>query len=135
MIAYTTVGCTDFAASQRFFSAALGALGYGVVHDYSEHGTVGYGDPAQADAPNASMLWLMQWTYNKAPPSVGNGSMVGFAAHTRAQVDAFHAAALANGGSCEGPPGLRPDYGPNIYLAYVRDPMGNKFSAICHAAS
>ncbi len=45
----------------------------------------------------------------------------------------FDLAVFAHGGSCEGKPGLREAYGPNMYLAYVRDPMGNKFSAMCTA--
>jgi predicted lactoylglutathione lyase len=54
--------------------------------------------------------------------------MLSFVAQTRAQVDAFYAAGLANGGNSEGAPGTREAYGPDLYLAYVRDPMGNKFS-------
>ena len=53
---------------------------------------------------------------------------------TRAAVDAFHAAALARGGSDEGAPGLRPQYGPSFYAGYVRDPDGNKLNAVCYAA-
>jgi catechol 2,3-dioxygenase-like lactoylglutathione lyase family enzyme len=135
MLAYVTIGSTDFAASKKFFDAALGALGCAITHDYSEYGTVGYGEPAHKDDEYAPTAWLMQKPFNGQPPSVGNGSMVSFIAKTRAQVDAFHAAALANGGVSEGAPGLRADYGPNMYLAYVRDPMGNKFSAICRAAT
>jgi predicted lactoylglutathione lyase len=65
--------------------------------------------------------------------SESNGAMVGLIAQTREQVDAFHAAALVHGGSCEGKRGLRKAYGPNMYLAYVRDPMGNQFAAPCTA--
>ena len=63
----------------------------------------------------------------------GNGTHVAFLAKSRAAVDAFHAAALAHGGSDEGPPGLRPHYHPNYYGAYVRDPDGNKLQAVCHS--
>jgi hypothetical protein len=56
--------------------------------------------------------------------------MVGLKAETPAQVREFHAAALANGGSSEGEPGPRPQYGPDLYIAYVRDPLGNKLSAV-----
>lgn len=61
-----------------------------------------------------------------------NGMMIGLAAPSHAAVRTFHEAALANGGTCEGPPGIRDIYGPNVYMAYVRDPAGNKFSATCH---
>ena len=125
MIAYATVGSNDFAASAKFFDAVLGALGHKRVHDYSEGGFLAY-----ASSPDDEIkLWLCK-PFDGQPATVGNGSMLGFAAASRAQVNAFHAAALANGGSCEGPPGAREAYGPTMYLAYVRDPLGNKFSAV-----
>jgi predicted lactoylglutathione lyase len=61
----------------------------------------------------------------------GNGSMVAFRAKSWRQVDDFHAAALACGGTSEGPPGLRPQYNPDFYAAYVRDPDGNKLAVVC----
>ena len=64
--------------------------------------------------------------------SAGNGVTVAFTVPSRAAVDAFHAAALANGGTDEGPPGLRTHYHPDYYGAYVRDPEGNKICAVCH---
>lgn len=57
--------------------------------------------------------------------------MVGFDAQTKEQVHAFYAAAMQAGGSDEGPPGPRPDYGPNWYAAYLRDPTGNKLAIAC----
>ena len=59
----------------------------------------------------------------------GNGVMVGLHAESPEHVDAFHAAAMANGGADQGAPGPRPDYGEGYYLAYVRDPTGNKLAA------
>jgi catechol 2,3-dioxygenase-like lactoylglutathione lyase family enzyme len=135
MISYATIGCSDFAYSKKFFDATLGALGYSLLHDYSEYGTVAWGDHANATQSHNSKLWLMKMPFDGNRASPGNGAMVGLIAKTRTQVDAFHAAALANGGSCEGKPGLREAYGPNMYLAYVRDPIGNKFSAMCTAES
>ncbi len=69
-----------------------------------------------------------------APATPGNGTMVSFLASSRAAVDAFHAAALAHGGTDEGAPGLRPQYGAQFYAAYVRDPDGNKLNAVCYRA-
>jgi catechol 2,3-dioxygenase-like lactoylglutathione lyase family enzyme len=134
MIAYATIGTNTFEVSAIFFDAVFGALGYTRVHDYSDGGWIGYGSAAQKDDPSASLAWLCK-PINGAPASAGNGAMVSVAAKTRAQVDAFHAAALAHGGTSEGAPGLRDVYGPNMYLAYIRDPQGNKFSAICRAAA
>jgi len=66
-----------------------------------------------------------------APASVGNGGMVALWASSWAQVDGFHAAALAHGGASEGAPGLRLLYNPDFYAAYVRDPDGNKLAVVC----
>jgi predicted lactoylglutathione lyase len=64
------------------------------------------------------------------PASVGNGVHIAFAAETRTMVDEFYRAALANGGSDAGPPGLRPEYDASYYGAFVRDPDGNKIEAV-----
>ena len=63
----------------------------------------------------------------------GNGTHVAFVADSRTAVDEFHKAALANGGLDEGAPGIRKNYLPNYYAAYVRDPDGNKLQAVCYA--
>ena len=76
-------------------------------------------------------FWVLR-PHDKKDATPGNGAMVAFEAATRAAVDAFHAAALAGGGSDEGPPGLRTHYHPDYYGAYVRDPEGNKLCAVCH---
>jgi catechol 2,3-dioxygenase-like lactoylglutathione lyase family enzyme len=124
MIAYATVGAIDMDASMKFYDVVLGALGASRFH--SGEGFAGY-----KSADGDQMLWVCH-PYDKQAARAGNGIMIGFAAKSRAAVDAFHAAALANGGSDEGKPGLR-DYGPDMYLAYVRDPVGNKISALCSA--
>jgi hypothetical protein len=66
--------------------------------------------------------------------SVGNGVHLGFVARSKDQVHRFHAAALAQGGSNNGEPGPRPDYGPDYYGAFVYDLDGNKIEATLHAA-
>jgi catechol 2,3-dioxygenase-like lactoylglutathione lyase family enzyme len=128
MLGYATVGSINFAASKAFFDAALGALGMAPAHDYGDW--VGYCDPHQKDNIQAQTIWLTKTPHNGQAATAGNGSMVGFQAQSTAQVDAFYAAAMANGGSSEGAPGLREAYGPGFYVAYVRDPMGNKFSCV-----
>ena len=66
---------------------------------------------------------------NGEPHTVSNGHTLGFKAANHAAVDAFHAAGVANGGSCEGPPGIRPNSPGQMYGAYLRDPDGNKICA------
>ncbi len=129
MINYISIGANDVALSTNFWEAVLTPLGYKKCWesengaalapdgDYNKMGSVFIGKP-----------------HDKGMATPSNGTMPGFFSPSRAAVDAFHAAALANGGSCEGPPGLRENYGPNMYLAYIRDPVGNKFSALCTAA-
>lgn len=127
MFAYATVGSLDFEASLKFFDATMAVLGHARVQEFLDYGWVAYGDPND-NKPNSPKLWLCRTPFNSQAATVGNGSMMSFAAKTRKQVDAFHDAALANGGTSEGAPGTRDAYGPDLYLAYVRDPMGNKFS-------
>lgn len=130
MIAYATFGVRDLAASRAFFVPVLAALGYEVFYENETH--VGFaqgGNPA-----NPGNIWLGH-PFNGAEAVAANGAMIGLTAPSRAAVRAFHETALAQGGTCEGLPGIRADYGPNVYMAYVRDPIGNKFSAICSAES
>jgi catechol 2,3-dioxygenase-like lactoylglutathione lyase family enzyme len=78
------------------------------------------------------------WLVDGPPPRAGHGVTtschLAWLAPTRAAVDAFHAAALAAGGSDNGPPGLRPHYHPDYYGAFVIDPDGNNVEAVCHRA-
>ena len=71
--------------------------------------------------------------YNQEPHQHGNGQMVAFLAESRAIVDAAYAVALANGGTSEGPPRLRPEYHEHYYGAYFGDPDGNKLCVVCHS--
>lgn len=73
MISYTTIGRTNFEQSKKFFDATLGALNYTMLHDYSEHGTVAYGDPKQTEQANATKLWVMKTQFNGESASAGNG--------------------------------------------------------------
>jgi catechol 2,3-dioxygenase-like lactoylglutathione lyase family enzyme len=119
---YLTLGTNDLARAARFYDAALAPLG--LVRRATEPDEVGYGLPAD----RRTRLWITR-PFDGSPATVGNGSMPALVAPSQAAVQEFHKAALAAGGSDEGAPGLRP-YGPAFYAAYVRDPDGNKLSAV-----
>jgi catechol 2,3-dioxygenase-like lactoylglutathione lyase family enzyme len=109
----------DVAASRRFYLAALAPLGFGVAMEHE--GAVGLGRDGKPE------LWLSQ---GEAPASPLH---IAFAARTRGEVDAFHAAALAAGARDNGRPGLRPHYHPNYYGAFAIDPDGHNIEAVCHS--
>lgn len=132
MFTYVCLGCDDLQRSVPFYDAALGALGLSRCNTDTESdwdGWVGWGT-YEDDGRQEVALWLCQ-PFDGRPASTGNGNMIALKAGSWAQVDRFHQAALANGGSCEGPPGLRPQYNPDFYAAYVRDPDGHKLAAVC----
>jgi catechol 2,3-dioxygenase-like lactoylglutathione lyase family enzyme len=123
MIGYVTIGAKDIDASCKFYDAALAPLGY--ARTFAEGGWAGYGPGGKKEGLE---IYIAGVTANGEPATFGNGSMLAFKAPSRAAVEAFHAAALANGGTDEGAPGVRGDYNPPFYGAYVRDPVGNKFA-------
>lgn len=125
MFSHVTLGTNDWKRAQPFWDAIASALGLPVLFQYDRG--IAYGEPT---GPKI----FIGPAFDGKPATNGNGTHIAFAARDRATVDAFHAAALANGGSDEGAPGLRPHYHPNYYGAYVRDPDGNKLQAVCHSA-
>ena len=127
VFSHTSFGTNDVVRAARFYDAVLAPLG--LVRHKTAKIAVGYA-PKGFDGINAP-FWLLR-PYDRKPASPGNGPMMAFVAPDRAAVDAFYAAALAGGGSDEGPPGLRPHYHADYYAAYVRDPEGNKVCAVCH---
>lgn len=126
-IGYQTLGAGDLKAAVVFYDALLATIGWAGFARYP--GFAAYGPGGKDDGET---LWLCT-PFDGAPASPGNGTMLAFAAETRAQVDAFHAAAMANGGEDEGAPALRPQYTPTWYAAYLRDPTGNKLAIVCQA--
>ncbi len=122
MFSHVMVGSNDIAAARRFYDAALGALGIpeGAPDD---KGRVWYRTPRGVFAITPPV--------NGEAASVANGATIGFAARTPDLVRAWHDAGVANGGiSCEDPPGERSNAFGALYLAYLRDPDGNKLCAL-----
>ena len=112
----------DYERSRAFYEQALAPLGYGVVMAMDEWKAAAFGPEGKP------AFWVAQ----REP--FGTGTHVAFACDDRATVDAFHAAALAAGGTDNGAPGLRADYHPHYYAADVQDPDGNNVEAVCHRA-
>ena len=119
---YLTLGTNDLARAARFYDAALAPLG--LIRRATEADEVGYGFPED----RRTRLWITL-PFDGNPATIGNGSMPALIAPSQQAVRDFHTAALAHGGSDEGAPGLRP-YGPAFFTCYVRDPDGNKLSAV-----
>ena len=126
MYSHTTLGTNDLDRARAFYEPVLATLG--LSQPFQLPGTAVFGDLA------GPKLFIVK-PYDGAPATSGNGTHIAFLAPSRAAVDAFHAAALAHGGSDEGAPGPRPHYHANSYGAYVRDPDGTKLQAVCHSAN
>ena len=124
VFSHTCVGASDLAKSSKFYDAALAPLGVNNLGPFGET-IVLYGKEKPA-------LLVMIPGNGEAPSS--NGVTIGFAAATPADVDAFHAAGLAAGGTCEGAAGPR-GHLPGAYAAYLRDPGGNKVCAYTFTAA
>jgi catechol 2,3-dioxygenase-like lactoylglutathione lyase family enzyme len=121
MFSHIMIGASDLDRAKRFYDAALGALGV---------------RPAIVDGHRMFYVtptgrFAVSKPINGEPATFANGGTVGFAANSPADVDAWHAAGLAAGGTtCEDPPGVREGKAGPLYLAYLRDPDGNKLCAL-----
>lgn len=119
ILSHVSVGTNDFARATAFYDAVLAVLG---ARRKLEHpGAIGYGR-------RYPEFWV-QTPFNGRKAAKANGSHFGFMARSRAEVDAFHAAAIAAGARDDGKPGPRPDYGAPYYGCFVRDPDGHKIEA------
>ena len=119
MLDHLKIYVSDVERSRAFYERALAPLGYSVLMEPAP-GVVGMGRDGKPD------FWLQH-----GKPTTCH---VAFAAPSTDVVDAFHAAALAAGGSDNGPPGMRPQYHPGYYGAFVLDPDGNNVEAVFHRA-
>ena len=127
MFSHVMVGADDMEASKRFYDATLGVLGAKAPF-VDDKGRVFY--------RNSGGTMALSKPINGQPSSGANGGTIGFAASSPEQVDAWHQAGIANGGTaCEDPPGVREGAIGKLYLAYLRDPAGNKLCALHRMAS
>jgi catechol 2,3-dioxygenase-like lactoylglutathione lyase family enzyme len=120
---YIMIGTADLQKSRQFYDGVFPEIGGKLDADYP-------GFAFSYRFRNNTVAWIAL-PNDKQAPHPGNGNMPGFKCADTSEVDAAYAAALAQGGTCEGPAGPRPQYGPNFYGAYVRDPAGNKMSFVC----
>ncbi len=129
MIGYVTLGTHDIVTARAFYDALLGELGAQRMMEMSdaEGGFTLYGTDRGRPAVAVTR------PHNGRPATAGNGTMVALQVGSRGKVDALHARALALGGSCEGPPGLRGSEAMGFYAAYFRDPEGNKLAVFNHS--
>lgn len=127
MLDHVGIPVSDFARSKAFYHAVFAPLGYALVMEVGPELTgdgssaAGFGKDGKPDF----------WIGDDGKPDVH--THVAFAARSRAQVDAFHQAALGAGARDNGAPGLRPHYHANYYGAFVLDPDGHNIEAVCHA--
>ncbi len=125
MIDHTGINVSDFENSKEFYTKALAPLGYQLLKEFDASVTgfislAGFGRDGKPD------FWITQGEVNT--PRIH----IAFRAETREMVQAFYTAALAAGGRDNGAPGLRPNYHPDYYGAFVLDPDGHNIEAVCH---
>lgn len=123
MIDHVSVAVHDLAAATRFYEAVLAPIELTKLEVRST--TIGFGK-------KYSEFWI---NLRIEGAETANGAHVCFRARTTEMVDAFHVAALAAGGTSDGAPGLRPQYGEGYYAAFIRDPDGNRIEAVTFVAA
>jgi len=126
MIDHVGIAITDIARSRAFYEAALAPLGIGLIMEIGSDLTEAGGTAIGFGADGKPFFWIGD------NERVGEGTHIAFAVDSRDMVDAFHAAALAAGGTDHGGPGLRPHYHPDYYGGFVLDPDGHNIEAVCH---
>lgn len=120
MIDHVSVSVSNFDRSAAFYEAVLGVFGYAKLE--ARAATVGFGR-------TYAEFWLNNCSWMK-PVDEDSGLHIALRAPSQEMVDAFHAAALAAGGACDGAPGFRPQHGDGYYAAFIRDPDGNRIEAV-----
>jgi catechol 2,3-dioxygenase-like lactoylglutathione lyase family enzyme len=129
LLDHISIGVTNARRSKAFYDAVLAPLGATPVMPLEINGElvgVGYG------GPDGHPTFWIQLPLDRKPATHGNGTHIAFRAPSREAVDAFYLAALDQGGVEDGRPGLRTEYHPAYYAAFVLDPDGNKIEAVRH---
>jgi catechol 2,3-dioxygenase-like lactoylglutathione lyase family enzyme len=121
MIAHVSIGVRDISRSKRFYDAALAPLGYRCIREARTFLGYGYG-------LDSIFFWIAA-AESPVPSDENSGLHFCFGAPDRGAVDRFHAAAMTAGGRDNGVPGLRPEYSPDYYAAFVVDPDGYRIEA------
>ena len=125
MIDHISIALRDLKTGERFYTALLVTLGMTKLREWPD-AAIGYGKTYPE-------FWINRRT-DMAPIGADSGVHICLRASDAAMVDAFHAAALAGGGSSDGAPGLRAQYHENYYAAFIRDPDGNRIEAVTFVA-
>jgi catechol 2,3-dioxygenase-like lactoylglutathione lyase family enzyme len=123
VISHISIGTNDYPRARAFYDAVLGTLQIKQVMTHGESVAYGRAFPE---------FWVGR-PLDGGLVAPSNGTHISFLANSPAEVDAFHAQALALGATSDGPPGLRPHYTPTYYAAFVRDLDGHKIEAMCFA--
>ncbi len=136
MLDHMTFRVADIQRAKAFYSAALAPMGYALCFEGNYGANIlgfDYADPSEPSGRKAD-VWFIDGPSPHGGPATTSGCHLAWKAASRAEVDAFYRAALAAGGQDNGAPGLRPDYHPHYYGAFVIDPEGNNIEAVCHRA-
>ena len=128
LLDHVSISVPNLDAARPFYDAIMAALGAEKVYDRAD--AIGYGTRCNAAEDKHSYLSI----YLSPAANLDTQRHWCFKAASRAQIRAFHAAGLAQGGQDDGPPGLRPQYHAHYYAAFLLDPFGNRVEAVCHRA-
>ncbi|WP_456255094.1 VOC family protein [Pseudomonas iridis] len=127
MISHVFIGVNDFNRALVFYQGVMEILGLDLKFTDFERPWAGWKHPH-----TARPLFVVGKPFDSQSATLGNGQMIALLAPNRQIVRNAHALALVLDGTCEGTPGLRPEYHPDFYGAYFRDPEGNKLCVCCH---
>ena len=128
MLDHASITVSDLAGAEKFYDAVFSALGVDKVGSDHDDAWVGYGLRCDAGHPDRTYVSIRT---GPAPEDAPRRHWC-FKAASRAAVDAFWQAGLVCGGTDNGEPGLRTQYHPSYYAAFLRDPDGNRIEAVCH---